>query len=64
MLKSRIKSFQFLIQENPFKGIVKHEALKHNYSGFWSRRINLEHRFIYKIVENRIVVHSLRGHYI
>lgn len=37
------------IQQNPFKGIGKPEALKHNYSGMWSRRIDKEHRLIYEV---------------
>ena len=47
----------------PFIGIGQPEPLKANYSGYWSRRINLEHRIVYKVEKNRIVVHSLKGHY-
>jgi toxin YoeB len=47
----------------PFEGIGKPEALKHNFSGCWSRRIDKEHRLVYEVVENRIIVLSLRGHY-
>jgi toxin YoeB len=46
-----------------FEGIGKPEALKHNFSGCWSRRIDKEHRLVYEVVENRIIVLSLRGHY-
>ena len=49
--------------KNPFEGIGQPEPLKANYSGYWSRRINLEHRIIYKVEQERIVVHSLYGHY-
>lgn len=49
--------------KTPFEGIGQPEPLKANYSGYWSRRINLEHRIVYKIEEKRIVVHSLYGHY-
>ena len=49
--------------ETPFKGLGQPEALKTNYKGYWSRRINLEHRIIYKVETSRIVEHSLRGHY-
>jgi toxin YoeB len=49
--------------KTPFTGIGQPEALKANYSGYWSRRINLEHRIVYKVEETRIVVHSLYGHY-
>lgn len=47
----------------PFSGIGQPEGLKANYSGYWSRRINLEHRIVYKVEENKIVVHSLYSHY-
>ncbi|MGV8878545.1 MAG: Txe/YoeB family addiction module toxin [Sphingobacteriaceae bacterium] len=41
----------------------KPEQLKHELSGLWSRRINQEHRLIYEIAENIILVHSLKDHY-
>jgi toxin YoeB len=46
-----------------FDGLGQPEALKSNYSGYWSRRINLEHRIVYKVEETKIIVHSLYGHY-
>ncbi|MBE0640026.1 MAG: Txe/YoeB family addiction module toxin, partial [Bacteroidales bacterium] len=46
-----------------FSGSGKPEPLKHNLSGKWSRRINLEHRIIYELIDDTIVVYSLRGHY-
>jgi len=49
--------------KNPFDGLGQPEPLKANYSGYWSRRINLEHRIVYKVEETQIVVHSLYGHY-
>lgn len=49
--------------ETPFEGVGQPEPLKSNYSGYWSRRINLEHRIIYKVEEFQIVVFSLYGHY-
>jgi toxin YoeB len=49
--------------KTPFDGIGQPEALKSNYHGYWSRRINLEHRIVYKVEETQIVVHSLYGHY-
>lgn len=55
------------IQLHPFEGIGKPEALKHNLSGKWSRRINQEHRIIYEITENNTIeildILSLKGHY-
>lgn len=47
----------------PFTGLGQPEALKANYKGYWSRRINLEHRIVYKVEAKPIIVHSLRGHY-
>jgi toxin YoeB len=49
--------------KTPFEGLGQPEALKTNYSGYWSRRINLEHRIIYKVESDKIVVFSLYGHY-
>lgn len=49
--------------KTPFEGLGQPEPLKANYSGYWSRRINLEHRIVYKVEETQIIVHSLYGHY-
>ena len=49
--------------KTPFNGIGQPEPLKANYRGYWSRRINLEHRIVYKVESNQIVVFSLYGHY-
>jgi toxin YoeB len=59
------KAFEIIqeIAEHPFSGSGKPEPLKHNLSGKWSRRINLEHRIIYELIDDTIVVYSLRGHY-
>ena len=51
------------IQRNPHEGIGKPEPLKHALSGFWSRRINDEHRIVYKVVDNNILIAQLRYHY-
>ncbi|TLP36833.1 Txe/YoeB family addiction module toxin [Arcobacter arenosus] len=51
------------IQRNPFDGIGKPEPLKHQFSGFWSRRITDEHRLIYEVSENSISIASCRYHY-
>ena len=48
---------------NPFEGIGKPEPLKYELSGVWSRRINQEHRIVYEVSGDTIVIHSLRGHY-
>ncbi len=51
------------IQRNKYEGIGKPEALKHNLSGFWSRRITNEHRIVYKIENNSVLIAQLRYHY-
>jgi len=51
------------IQQSPFEGIGKPEPLKHALSGFWSRRINDEHRIVYKVTEDNILIAQLRYHY-
>lgn len=48
---------------SPYSGIGKPEALKHNLNGCWSRRINREHRLIYEVKENELLIYSVRGHY-
>lgn len=47
----------------PFIGLGKPEALKHDLKGFWARRITDEHRLVYKVTETEIVVVSCRFHY-
>ena len=51
------------ILENPYEGIGKPEPLRHNLTGYWSRRISTGHRFVYAIVEDTLIVASLKGHY-
>ncbi len=51
------------IKRNKYEGIGKPEALKHNLSGYWSRRINSEHRIVYKIQNNSVFIAQLRFHY-
>ena len=51
------------IKREPFEGIGKPEALKHALSGYWSRRINDEHRIVYKIYQDSLLVAQLRYHY-
>lgn len=51
------------IQRNKYEGLGKPEALKHNLSGFWSRRITNEHRIVYKIENNAVLIAQLRYHY-
>ena len=51
------------IRRDPFDGIGKPEPLKHALSGYWSRRINDEHRIVYKIQQDSLLVAQLRYHY-
>lgn len=51
------------IAEQPFEGTGKPEALKHQLSGLWSRRINREHRIIYEVSKDIVYIHSPKGHY-
>ncbi len=51
------------IKRNPFEGIGKPEALKHAMSGYWSRRINDEHRIVYKASDDSILIAQLRYRY-
>ena len=59
----RINSLIKDIQREPFEGIGKPEPLKHGLSGYWSRRINDEHRLVYKVANDQIMVAQLRYHY-
>ena len=64
--KSILKKVNALIKEverMPFEGSGKPEPLKHNLAGWWSRRINLEHRLVYKIENEAIVILQCRYHY-
>jgi toxin YoeB len=51
------------ILRNPFEGLGKPEALKHQLKGHWSRRINREHRLIYKVTETSVIIISCYSHY-
>ncbi len=51
------------IKRNQFDGIGKPEPLKHELAGFWSRRINDEHRLVYRIEDTMIQIASCRYHY-
>lgn len=50
-------------QREPFSGVGKPEALKHALSGFWSRRITDEHRMVYCVEDNGLLIAQLRFHY-
>ena len=59
----RINNLIKEIKRNPFEGIGKPEPLKHALSGYWSRRINDEHRIVYKASADSILIAQLRYHY-
>jgi toxin YoeB len=64
--KKQLKKINDLIKEidrTPYEGLGKPEALKLNLSGYWSRRIDQEHRIIYKIDEGQVIYISFRYHY-
>jgi toxin YoeB len=63
IILKRIRQLIKAIQEDPFNGIGKPELLKHDFAGYWSRRINQEHRIVYKLHEKEITIYSLRFHY-
>jgi len=48
---------------SPFAGLGKPEALKHQLAGCWSRRISREHRMVYRVTEDAILIISVRFHY-
>ena len=64
--KKIVKKINTLIKDikrEPFDGLGKPEPLKHQLSGYWSRRINEEHRLVYEIFEESVILISCRYHY-
>jgi toxin YoeB len=64
--KKMVKKINELIKTSmrePFKGLGKLEALKENLAGCWSRRLDLEHRLVYQVFDNRIHILQCRYHY-
>ncbi|NOQ36195.1 MAG: Txe/YoeB family addiction module toxin [Methylococcaceae bacterium] len=59
----RINSLVTEITRHPFSGAGNPEALKHQWSGYWSRRINQEHRIIYKVSNDMLIIAQCRYHY-
>ena len=67
-ISERIRAIIKSIKREPFRGIGKPEPLKYELKGYWSRRINQEHRLIYKIdgkkaVDQRCLIIQCRFHY-
>lgn len=50
-------------KREPFEGVGKPEPLKHGLAGYWSRRINEEHRIVYKVTDDALLIAQLRYHY-
>jgi len=64
--KKKLRRINNLIKDilrNKFEGLGKPEPLKHNLAGYWSRRINNEHRIVYRIENDAILIAQLRYHY-
>ena len=64
--KQKLKRINELLKDislNPYQGIWKPEPLKFNYAGFWSRRIDEEHRLIYRVIDDEIQIVKCRFHY-
>ncbi len=64
--KKNLKRINTLIKDisrNPFDGLGKPEPLKGNLSGLWSRRIDEEHRLVYTVNDNSVIIIACRGHY-
>jgi toxin YoeB len=59
----RIKILIREIDKDPFRGIGKPEPLRGNWSGYWSRRIDNEHRLVYKVTNEQILIAKCKGHY-
>ncbi|MEI6728842.1 MAG: Txe/YoeB family addiction module toxin [bacterium] len=62
-LLSKISLLFESISKDPFTGIGKPEPLKYDFKGYWSRRINSEHRLIYKIENELVIIAKCRFHY-
>lgn len=66
MDKRMVQKINELIKETrrtPFEGKGKPEPLRHNLAGFWSRRITAEHRFVYSVTDEALLIAACRYHY-
>jgi len=52
------------IDRSPFEGLGKPEPLKYELSGYWSRRINDEHRLVYQVNDSEVIIIACKYHYI
>lgn len=62
-MEERINKLIRETQREPFEGVGKPEALKHALSGFWSRRTTDEHRMVYRVEGDDLLIAQLRFHY-
>ena len=60
---NRIATLIDVIMANPYSGIGKPKPLKYSLEGYWSRRIDSEHRIIYRVTSSTLEIIALRGHY-
>ncbi|WP_369933854.1 Txe/YoeB family addiction module toxin [Xanthomonas tesorieronis] len=63
MLK-RVNDLIKAIQRDPFQGVGKPEPLRHALAGYWSRRIDDEHRIVYKVEAGVLLIAQVRYHYV
>ena len=62
-MQKRITAILKDIVNSPFRGIGKPEPLKYDLAGLWSRRIDLEHRLVYQVDGDELLIYSCRYHY-
>ena len=62
-LSARVDALIVDIRRSPFAGIGKPEPLKHEWQGYWSRRITAEHRLVYRVEAGRLYILQARYHY-
>ena len=61
--KALCKLLKEMLRDDHASGLGKPEPLKHNLSGFWSKRISQRDRLIYKFDDNSIYIFAIGGHY-
>ncbi len=64
--KKKVKKINDLIKDiksHPFEGKGKPEPLKYKLKGYWSRRIDTEHRLVYKVTDGELIIYSCKYHY-
>ena len=59
----KINSLLTEVMRDPFQGTGKPEPLKWDKSGYWSRRITEEHRLVYKVINDQVIIASCKSHY-